>query len=133
MLTQNPCPDRRRLFQSFSIPLYFNLTLASIVQLLIEYFYMTVYDVCISLYSLSFTGFESLPESVQNKSLKITQTPASNLPRDMEPLVWRWLTSFWRDLQFKVGSEPPEPRLKYLEKFPLVPTQGSNLEPPAWK
>ena len=29
------------------------------------------------------------PESVQNKSLKITQTPPSNLPRDMEPLPWR--------------------------------------------
>ena len=90
-------------------------------------------NVCISLYSLPFTGFESLPESVQNKSLKITQTPPSNLPRDMEPLPWRWLTSFLWDLQFKVGSEPPKPRLKYLEKFPLVPAQGSNPEPPAWK
>ena len=33
-----------------------------------------------------------------------------------------------------MGSEPPEPRLKYvLRKFPLVPAQESNPEPPAWK
>ena len=53
-----------------------------------------MYVCSISLYSLPFTGFESLPESVQtNKSLKITQKPPSNLPRDMEPLPWRSLTS----------------------------------------
>ena len=35
--------------------------------------------------------------------------------------------------QFKVGSEPPEPRLKYLENFHWYRTQESNPEPPVWK
>ena len=45
--------------------------------------------VCISLYSLPFTGFESLPESVQTNLSKSPRNPQSNLPRDMEPLLWR--------------------------------------------
>ena len=43
----------------------------------IEVKYVCMY-VCISLYSLPFTGFESLPESVQNKSLNHPQKPPSN-------------------------------------------------------
>ena len=36
--------------------------------------------------------------------------------------------------QFKVGSEPPEHRLKYLEKISIGTwAQESNPEPPAWK
>ena len=89
--------------------------------------------VCISLYSLPFTGFESLPESVQTNLSKITQKPPSNLPRDMEPLPWRSLTALWWDLQFKVGSEPPRASVEVLRKYPLVPAQGLNPEPPAWK
>ena len=51
------------------------------------------YNLCISLYSLRFTGVESLPESVKKKTLKITQKPpSSNLRRDMEPFPWRSLT-----------------------------------------
>ena len=47
---------------------------------------MYVY-VCISLYSLPFTGFESLPESVQTNLSKSPRNPPSNLPRDMDPLL----------------------------------------------
>ena len=65
--------------------------------------------VCIILDSLPFTWFwEPSIRINTNKSLKITQKPLSNLLRDMEPLPWRSLTSLWWDLQFKVGSEPPE-------------------------
>ena len=37
----------------------------------------------ISLYSLPFTGFGSLPESVQTNLSKSPRKPPSNLPRDM--------------------------------------------------
>ena len=37
--------------------------------------------VCISLYSLPFTGFESFPESVQTNLSKSPRKPSSNLPR----------------------------------------------------
>ena len=76
--------------------------------------------VCISLYSLPFTGFESLPESVQtnlSKSPRNSQvifTPrrgTSSLPGG------HWLL-YDGTYKFKVGSELPERlRLKYLENF----------------
>ena len=65
-----------------------------------------------------------------NKSLKITQKPPSNLPRDMEPLPWKSLTSLWWYLQFKVGSKPPESPLKYLKNFQWYRAQELNSEPP---
>ena len=42
--------------------------------------------VCISLYSLPFTGFESLPESVQTNLSKSPRNPQVICPGDMEPL-----------------------------------------------
>ena len=90
--------------------------------------------VCISLYSLPFTGFESLPESVQTNLSKSPRNPPSNLPRDMEPSSLEVTDLFMiGPTQFKVGSEPPEPRLKYLENFHWYRAQGSNLERLAWK
>ena len=78
-------------------------------------------------------GFESFPESVQTN---LSKSPRN--PQVICPVTWRASSLEVTDLfmmgpKFKVGSEPPEPQLKYLEKFPLVPTQKSNPEPPAWK
>ena len=78
--------------------------------------------VCISLYSLPFYGFWESSRMSTNKSLKITQkTPKvictvtwSLFPGDHWPL-------YDRTYSLKVGSEPPEPQLKYLENFHWYP------------
>ena len=64
--------------------------------------------VCISLYSLPFTGFESLPKSVQTNLSKSPRNPQVICPGT-------WTRS----------------SVEVLRKFLLVPVQGSNPKSPA--
>ena len=72
------------------------------MQQIIKY---TSWDVLV--YTSSFLRVLRVPESVQTiKSFKITQKPTSIIC----PATWSLFPG-----GLKVGSEPPEPRLKYLE------------------
>ena len=79
-----------------------------------------MYVICISLYSLPFTGFESLPESVQTNLSKSPRNPQviCLFPAEVSDLF------MMGPIHFKVGSEPPEPRL--IRKFPLVKIKSTG-------
>ena len=78
------------------------------------------------IYSLSlfilppFYGFCESSRISTNKSLKITQKPPNILcpAIDMEPSLEVTDLFMMGPIQFKVGFEPPEPRLKYTRPSP---------------
>ena len=90
--------------------------------------HLVEFNMYISLYSLPFTGFESVPESVQTNLSKYPETPKYIIC----PATWSLFPGgHWPlyDGTYSLRWVPksPEPRLKYLENFHWY--TGSEIKP----